>query len=67
MGFDTAAVNFVILMVVAFTLLFYDLWLWRSKHTTFSETLWGVNRVTLALAFGLGVVLGHILTVPGLP
>lgn len=59
------AVNFVILMVAAFTLLFVDLWLWRTKRRTFSETIWGTNQVTLAIAFALGVIIGHLLTVPG--
>jgi hypothetical protein len=59
------AVNFSILMGVAITLLLYDLFLWRTKRRTFSESIWGVNQVTLAVAFALGVVIGHLLTVPG--
>ena len=59
------AINFSILMGVAITLLLYDLFLWRTKRRTFSESIWGVNQVTLAVAFALGVVIGHLLTVPG--
>ena len=59
------AVNFSILIGVAITLLLYDLVLWRTKRRTFSESVWGVNQVTLAVAFALGVVIGHLLTVPG--
>jgi hypothetical protein len=59
------AVNFSILMGAAITLLLYDLFLWRTKRRTFSESVWGVNQVTLAVAFALGVVIGHLLTVPG--
>lgn len=59
------AVNFSILMGVAITLLLYDLFLWRTKRRTFSESIWGVNQVTLAVAFALGLICGHLLTVPG--
>ena len=59
------AVNFSILMGVAITLLLYDLVLWRTKRRTFRESIWGVNQVTLAVAFALGLICGHLLTVPG--
>jgi hypothetical protein len=59
------AVNFSILMGVAITLLLYDMFLWRTKRRTFSESVWGVNQVTLAVAFALGLICGHLLTVPG--
>jgi hypothetical protein len=58
------AVNFTILTIAAAALLFYDLYLWRSKKRTFSETVWGINQVTLALAFACGLIVGHLLTVP---
>lgn len=58
------ALNFVLLMIFSFGLLFVDLGLWMSGRKTFSETIWRVNQVTLAVAFALGVVVGHLLTVP---
>jgi uncharacterized membrane protein YbhN (UPF0104 family) len=64
MSFDSAAVNFVILMTAAFVLLFIDLSFWLRRKPTFSETIWGVNQWTLALAFGVGMVCGHCFTVP---
>jgi hypothetical protein len=64
MSFDSAAANFVILMTAAFVLLFIDLSFWLRKKPTFSETIWGVNQWTLALAFGVGMVCGHCFTVP---
>lgn len=63
-NFDAKARNFVILIVAAFVLLFLDLFLWLNKMETFSETIWGVNQVTVSLAFGVGVVCGHLFTVP---
>ena len=63
-NFDAKARNFVILMGAAFVLLFLDLFLWLNKMETFSETIWGVNQVTVSLAFGVGVVCGHLFTVP---
>ncbi len=63
-NFDAKARNFVILMAAAFVLLFLDLFLWLNKMETFSETIWGVNQVTISLAFGVGVVCGHLFTVP---
>ena len=58
------AVNFIILMVFSFGLLFLDLGLWLRGRKTFSETIWGVNQRTIAVAFMLGVLAGHLLTVP---
>lgn len=59
------AINFAVLMVASIALLLFDLWLWQTKRRTFSETIWGVNQVTLAAAFAVGVIVGHLLTVPG--
>lgn len=59
------ALNFIALMVASFGLLFFDLWLWLSGRKTLSETVWTVNQFTLAVAFALGVIAGHLLTVPG--
>lgn len=58
------AVNFIVLMAVAFALLFFDLWLWIRGRKTFSESIWTVNQATLTVAFALGVIIGHLLTVP---
>ena len=52
MTFSRAAVNFVILMTVAFVLLIVDLVKWQSGQQTWSETIWEVNQKTLAFAFG---------------
>ena len=65
MRFDQAATNFIILTVAAMCLLFYDLFLWLRRRPTFSETIWGVNQWTLALAFAIGMICGHLFTVPG--
>ena len=56
--------NFIILMIAAISLLLMDLYFFTNGQTTFSESIWGVNQVTLALAFGVGVVCGHCFTVP---
>lgn len=64
MKWGNSARNFIILMVFAFALLFIDLYFYTAGSTTFSETLWGVNQWTLALAFGSGVVVGHVFSVP---
>jgi len=59
--------NFIILITAALVLLLVDLWLWMQARTTFSDTIWAVNRRTLALAFIAGLICGHLFTVPGLP
>ena len=64
MTFSRAAVNFVILMTVAFVLLIVDLVKWQSGQQTWSETIWVVNQHSLAVAFGTGMVCGHCFTVP---
>lgn len=63
-NFDAKARNFVILMVAAFVLLLFELFLWVNKMETFSETICGVNQFTVSLAFGVAVVCGHLFTVP---
>lgn len=65
MSFDDSATNFVILMVAAISLLVADFAFWLKGRKTFSETIWGVNQITLALAFAIGVICGHCFTVPG--
>ena len=67
MTFSRAAVNFVILMTVAFVLLIVDLVKWQSGQQTWSEAIWEVNQKTLAFAFGVGMVCGHCFTVPMFP
>ena len=62
--FNKKAINFLVLITVAIVLLFVDLALWINGRPTWSETIWGVNQVTIALAFGVGVVVGHCFTVP---
>lgn len=65
MSFDDSATNFVILMVAAISLLVADFAFWLKGRKTFSETLWSINQKSLALAFIIGLVAGHVLTVPG--
>lgn len=62
--FYKKAINFVILLTAAFVLLFIDIYLILSGEPTFSETIWSINQKTLALAFGVGVVCGHLFSVP---
>lgn len=62
--FYKKAINFVILITAAFVLLFIDIYLILSGKPTFSETIWSINEKTLALAFGVGMVCGHLFTVP---
>jgi len=62
--FNLKARNFIILMVVALMLLICDLFLLLGGQPTFSESIWEVNQHTLALAFGVGMVCGHLFTVP---
>ena len=64
MTFSQAARNFVILITVAFVLLIVDLIKWQSGQQTWSEAIWEVNQMTLAVAFGVGMVSGHCFTVP---
>jgi hypothetical protein len=66
MTFSQAAKNFVILITVAIVLLLVDLFKWQSGQQTWSEAIWEVNQVTLAVAFGVGMVCGHCFTVPRL-
>ena len=54
----------MILLTAAFVLLFIDIYLILSGEPTFSETIWSINQKTLALAFGVGVVCGHLFSVP---
>lgn len=62
--FNNKARNFIGLMVVAVLLLLIDLRLLLIGSPTFSESIWEVNQHTLALSFGVGVVCGHLFTVP---
>jgi uncharacterized membrane protein YoaK (UPF0700 family) len=64
MTFTSAARNFTFLMVVAFVLLIVDLYKWQTGKQTWSEAIWTVNQKTLSFSFGVGVVCGHLLTVP---
>lgn len=59
-----AVLNFIILIASGMLLLFYDLSLFLRNKKTFSETIWAINRFTLALAFIAGVIAGHLFTVP---
>lgn len=65
MTFSDAAMNFIVLMTAAFALLGVDLVFFLRGKTTFSESVWAVNKITLALAFGAGVICGHLFSVPG--
>lgn len=65
MSFDSSATNFVILIAAGISLLATDLVFWLKGRKTFSETLWSINQKSLALAFIIGLVAGHVLTVPG--
>jgi len=58
------AVNFIMLIAAALGLLFFDLALWLKSRKTLSETMWTINQKSLALAFILGLLAGHLLTVP---
>lgn len=62
--FDKKAVNFIILIGTAILLLLFDLTLWWNNNPTFSETVWDLNQHTIAIAFGTGLVCGHLFTVP---
>jgi len=64
--FNKKAINFLILITAAIILLLADFVLWVSGNPTWSETIWEINQATLALAFGVGVVVGHCFTVPKL-
>ena len=61
----TPDTNFIALITLAIGLLLVDLWLWAQKEKTLSDTIWGVNQWTLAIAFAAGLVCGHLFTVPG--
>jgi hypothetical protein len=62
--FYRKSVNFILLMTISIVLLFIDLFFWSQGLPTFSETIWGVNQFTIALSFGVGIVCGHLFTVP---
>lgn len=64
MTFSKAARNFTILVAIAMILLVADLAMWLSGGITWSESIWEVNQHTLAVAFGVGMVCGHLFTVP---
>lgn len=65
MTFSDAATNLILLLTAAFALLGIDLVFYLRGKTTFSESVWTVNKFTLALAFGAGVICGHLFSVPG--
>lgn len=65
MSFSKAARNFTILIAIAFALLIADLIKWQTGGMTWSESIWTINQRTLAVAFGVGMVCGHLFTVPG--
>lgn len=67
MRFPTAARNFVILMSLSIVLLMIDLVKWLKGGQTWSEAIWEVNQKSLAVAFGTGMVCGHLFTVPTFP
>jgi hypothetical protein len=64
MTFDSAAMNLIVLLSVGFGLLGVDLYLWIKKRQTFSETIWAVNARSLWVAFIIGVLAGHLVSVP---
>lgn len=63
----TPDINFIAFITLTIGLLLVDLWLWMQGRKTFSDTIWGVNQWTLAVAFAAGLACGHLFTVPGLP
>lgn len=65
MTFSKAARNFTILIIIAIALLIADLIMWQNGGITWSQAIWEVNQKTLAVAFGVGMVCGHLFTVPG--
>jgi hypothetical protein len=65
MSFDQTAVNLILMLTAAFVLLFADLFFWLRGKRTLSETVWTVNSRSLALAYIIGLLSGHFLTVPG--
>lgn len=67
MDFSQAGLNMILLLTLGIAVLVVDLVLFLTKRKTISETVWSVNQFTLALAFIVGVIVGHLFTVPGLP
>ena len=64
MTFKKSGINFIILITFAFVLLGIDAYFFANGQETFSETIWYINQKTLAIAFGVGIVCGHLFTVP---
>lgn len=64
MNFKSAAQKFILLIVPAIVLLVVDLVFFMNGQMTWSESIWGVNEKTIAVAFGIGMICGHCFTVP---
>jgi len=64
MKFRRAGLNLILILAFAILTLAGDLYLFMTGQPTISEAIWTINQHTLAVAFGVGAVCGHLFTVP---
>lgn len=64
MKFHRAGLNLIVILAICLIGLFGDLYLFALGEPTISEAIWTVNQHSLAVAVGLGVIIGHLFTVP---
>lgn len=64
MKWGNSARNFAILMTCVLGLLGVDIYFIANGQETFSETIWSLNEKSLGVALFIGVLAGHLLSVP---
>lgn len=64
MSFHRAGYNLILLLAASLVVLAGDLALFATGQPTISELVWSINQVSLAAAFAVGVLAGHLFTVP---
>ena len=64
MKWGNTARNFALLMVAVLGLLGIDVYFIANGQETFSETIWFINEKSLGVALFLGIIVGHLVTIP---
>ncbi|CAB5194711.1 hypothetical protein UFOVP178_27 [uncultured Caudovirales phage] len=64
MKFKQAGLSLILILAFSILTLAGDLYLFMAGLPTISELIWSINQRSLAVAFGVGAVCGHLFTVP---
>lgn len=64
MNFKRSAYVLILLIILCLVGFLFDLWLFLSGYTTFSEAIWDVNRFSLFPIVLLSIIVGHLATTP---